>query len=43
MLARPAESILERALEGYFEGLDEAQRELVDRFASELLIRTEPD
>ncbi len=43
VLGVPVDELLEKALERYLESLqlDETRRELIDRFASETLVRTE--
>ena len=45
MLAIPVDELLEKALESHLDaiGLDDAKRELIDRFASETLVRTETE
>ena len=45
MLAIPVDELLEKALESHLDaiGLDDTKRELIDRFASETLVRTETE
>ena len=43
VLGIPVDELVEKALESHLEGLDldDVRRELIDRFASETLVRTE--
>lgn len=45
MLAIPLDQLLEKALESHLDAieLDDTRRELIDRFASETMVRTESD
>ncbi len=41
MLGTPIHELIEEALEARLEDLDDTKRELIDRVASETLVRTE--
>ena len=41
VLGRPLPELIEAALESFVEDLDDDRRELIDRVASEVLVRTE--
>ena len=43
VLGRPVAEIIEAALESHLEALDDDKRELIDRVASEVLVRTESE
>ena len=45
VLGIPIDELIEKALETHLEGLelDDTKRELIDRFASETLVRTESE
>lgn len=41
LLGTPVHELIEKALESHLEDLDDTRRELIDRLASEVLVRTE--
>ena len=43
VLGTPIYKLIEAALESHFEDLDDTKRELIDRVASEVLVRTESE
>lgn len=43
VLGQPLAELIEAALESHLEALDDDRRELIDRVASEVLVRTESE